>query len=139
MTTAFGAVLPRDVPIGCPASLLPAQHSYTSSLPRLSILAYATIFCDKLDRDYSVERANRQSYKLPVREEGQPRNMPRLGNHGFGSGSPDHGEEQHFLEGGRRRVRRVWDGFIDFAFQGNVLEIAFGLMCVCHLLVTLGA
>lgn len=37
-------------------------------------------------------------------------------------------EDDTLLELGERRVRRVWEGFIDFAFQGNVLEIAFGLM-----------
>jgi len=39
-------------------------------------------------------------------------------------------ESDNLLEEGRQKVRRVWEGFIDFAFQGNVLEIAFGLMCV---------
>lgn len=29
---------------------------------------------------------------------------------------------------GERRMRRVWDGFLDFALQGNILEIAFGLI-----------
>lgn len=35
---------------------------------------------------------------------------------------------EDLIDAGRQKVRRVWDGFIDFAFQGNVLEIAFGLM-----------
>ncbi|KAL8399894.1 hypothetical protein RB594_000345 [Gaeumannomyces avenae] len=36
------------------------------------------------------------------------------------------GTEESFP--GERRVRRVWDGFLDFALQGNILEIAFGLI-----------
>jgi hypothetical protein len=28
-------------------------------------------------------------------------------------------------------VKRLWGGFVDFAFEGNILQIAFGLMCVC--------
>jgi len=43
---------------------------------------------------------------------------------GYGSDSSD----DNFFEEGTRRVRNVWQGFVDFAFQGNVLEIAFGLM-----------
>jgi large conductance mechanosensitive channel len=46
--------------------------------------------------------------------------MPRL---------PDDSDEDHdLLDESRRRARRVLHGFIDFAFQGNVLEIAFGLI-----------
>ena len=41
----------------------------------------------------------------------------------------DHDEEDDLLNRNRRRVVRLWEDFIDFAFQGNVLEIAFGLMC----------
>jgi large conductance mechanosensitive channel len=37
-------------------------------------------------------------------------------------------EDDTLLEHGARRARRVVNGFVDFAFQGNVLEIAFGLM-----------
>ncbi|KAK4218576.1 large conductance mechanosensitive channel protein [Rhypophila decipiens] len=33
-----------------------------------------------------------------------------------------------YVDRGRQKVRNLWDGFIDFAFQGNVLEIAFGLI-----------
>jgi len=33
-------------------------------------------------------------------------------------------------EAGRRRAQRMFDGFLDFALQGNILEIAFGLMYV---------
>jgi large conductance mechanosensitive channel len=40
----------------------------------------------------------------------------------------DSDEEQHLLDEGRRRAGRIVHGFIDFAFQGNVLEIAFGLI-----------
>ena len=32
------------------------------------------------------------------------------------------------LQAGQQKVQRLWDGFLDFAFQGNILEIAFGLM-----------
>ncbi|KAH7626181.1 large-conductance mechanosensitive channel [Sordaria sp. MPI-SDFR-AT-0083] len=37
-------------------------------------------------------------------------------------------EEDDLLNRNRRRVVRLWEDFIDFAFQGNVLEIAFGLI-----------
>lgn len=45
--------------------------------------------------------------------------MPRLG---------DDCQEESLLEYGTRRTRRILDGFMDFATQGNILEIAFGLM-----------
>ncbi|KAL2148483.1 hypothetical protein VTH82DRAFT_2037 [Thermothelomyces myriococcoides] len=46
--------------------------------------------------------------------------MPRL---------PDDTEEDRdLLDEGRRHARRIIHEFIDFAFQGNVLEIAFGLI-----------
>ncbi|KAK3353593.1 large-conductance mechanosensitive channel [Lasiosphaeria hispida] len=48
---------------------------------------------------------------------------PRLGPNGY-----EEDEDDDLLEQGRRRARRVIDGFFDFAFQGNVLEIAFGLI-----------
>lgn len=47
--------------------------------------------------------------------------MPRLNEYG-------QEESATLLEESTERVRRVWDGFIDFALQGNILEIAFGLM-----------
>lgn len=31
-------------------------------------------------------------------------------------------------EGTKKRVRRAWNGFSDFALQDNVLEVAVGLM-----------
>lgn len=37
-------------------------------------------------------------------------------------------EIQALLNHGTRRAKRFLSGFIDFAFQGNVLEIAFGLI-----------
>lgn len=37
-------------------------------------------------------------------------------------------ETDSLLDRGQRKARRIWDGFIDFAFQGNILQIAFGLM-----------
>ncbi|KAK4235283.1 large-conductance mechanosensitive channel [Achaetomium macrosporum] len=40
----------------------------------------------------------------------------------------DSDEERELLNEGRRRASRILHGFIDFAFQGNVLEIAFGLI-----------
>jgi large conductance mechanosensitive channel len=39
-------------------------------------------------------------------------------------------ERDALLERGARRVKRLWEGFVDFAFEGNVLQIAFGLMFV---------
>ncbi|KAI6262325.1 hypothetical protein MCOR19_001517 [Pyricularia oryzae] len=44
---------------------------------------------------------------------------------------PSDDEDQRWaerFEDGERRIRRVWDGFLDFALQGNILEIAFGLI-----------
>lgn len=32
------------------------------------------------------------------------------------------------LYGAERHVRRVWNGFVDFALRENVLEVALGLM-----------
>jgi len=48
---------------------------------------------------------------------------------------PDHdveqnSEEDSLLGHSTQRAKRFWDGFIDFAMQGNILEIAFGLMSV---------
>ncbi|KAK4157342.1 large-conductance mechanosensitive channel [Chaetomidium leptoderma] len=40
----------------------------------------------------------------------------------------DSDEEHDLLDESRRRATRLLRGFIDFAFQGNVLEIAFGLI-----------
>lgn len=36
--------------------------------------------------------------------------------------------EESLIEMGTRRTRRIVDGFVEFATEGNVLEIAFGLM-----------
>lgn len=47
--------------------------------------------------------------------------MPRLNDLG-------EEESQDLLRSSRRTARRLFDGFIDFALQGNILEIAFGLM-----------
>ncbi|KAF4976335.1 hypothetical protein FZEAL_6979 [Fusarium zealandicum] len=38
------------------------------------------------------------------------------------------GESDSLLGRGRQKARRFWDGFVDFAFQDNILKIAFGLM-----------
>ncbi|PSS02199.1 large-conductance mechanosensitive channel [Coniella lustricola] len=37
-------------------------------------------------------------------------------------------EDETLIEYGSRKTRRLVDGFIDFATQGNILEIAFGLI-----------
>ncbi|KAF7547557.1 hypothetical protein G7Z17_g7642 [Cylindrodendrum hubeiense] len=37
-------------------------------------------------------------------------------------------ESDSLIDRGHRNVKRFWDGFIDFAFQGNILQIAFGLI-----------
>ena len=42
----------------------------------------------------------------------------------------DSGEEESLLQRGQQSARRFMDGFLDFALQGNILEIAFGLMYV---------
>lgn len=46
--------------------------------------------------------------------------MPRLSDAAL--------EEESLLAYGTRRTRHIVDGFVDFATQGNILEIAFGLM-----------
>ncbi|KAI5922613.1 large-conductance mechanosensitive channel [Camillea tinctor] len=43
-------------------------------------------------------------------------------------GSVSDEESRTLLREGERRARRAWSGFIDFAFSGNILEIAFGLI-----------
>jgi hypothetical protein len=43
--------------------------------------------------------------------------MPRLDEH-----------TSSLLYGAERHVRRVWNGFVDFALRENVLEVALGLM-----------
>lgn len=48
--------------------------------------------------------------------------MPRLSDSGE--------EDVSLMETGRRHTKRFVSGFVDFAFSGNVLEIAFGLMYV---------
>ncbi|TDZ40637.1 Anditomin synthesis protein L [Colletotrichum spinosum] len=40
----------------------------------------------------------------------------------------DEDEESSLLHRGQEKARRFWDGFVDFALQGNILEIAFGLI-----------
>ncbi|KAI5866802.1 gated mechanosensitive channel [Durotheca rogersii] len=40
----------------------------------------------------------------------------------------DDGERRTLLREGEKRVHRIFSGFIDFAFSGNILEIAFGLI-----------
>ncbi|KAI0413779.1 hypothetical protein EKO27_g4615 [Xylaria grammica] len=51
--------------------------------------------------------------------------MPLL----YGSSSGAHDDEQRsLLEQGEERAKRMFAGFIDFAFSGNILEIAFGLI-----------
>ncbi|KAI0447791.1 large-conductance mechanosensitive channel [Xylaria telfairii] len=44
-------------------------------------------------------------------------------------GTPVHDDEHRsLLEEGEERAKAVFSGFIDFAFSGNILEIAFGLI-----------
>ncbi|OAA47794.1 Large-conductance mechanosensitive channel [Metarhizium rileyi] len=38
------------------------------------------------------------------------------------------GETESLLGRGRHQVKRFFEGFVDFAFQGNILQIAFGLI-----------
>lgn len=39
-------------------------------------------------------------------------------------------EQRTLLREGEKKASRIFSGFIDFAFSGNILEIAFGLMSV---------
>jgi large conductance mechanosensitive channel len=38
------------------------------------------------------------------------------------------GESESLLGRGHKRVKRFWEGFVDFAFQDDILKIAVGLM-----------
>ena len=58
-------------------------------------------------------------------KDGNSNIMPRLPVHDDGD---DSDSDDNILDRGARRAKNVWQGFLDFAFQGNVLEIAFGLM-----------
>jgi large conductance mechanosensitive channel len=40
----------------------------------------------------------------------------------------DNEETRQFVQEGQRRAKAVFEGFLDFAFSGNILEIAVGLM-----------
>lgn len=51
--------------------------------------------------------------------------MPRLGLIRLGDNDQ---EDETLLEYGQKKTRRIVGGFMDFATQGNILEIAFGLM-----------
>jgi large conductance mechanosensitive channel len=53
---------------------------------------------------------------------------PQLGDNPPYRDEENDDEERDLLDEGRRRAGRILGGFIDFAFQGNVLEIAFGLI-----------
>lgn len=52
----------------------------------------------------------------------------------IGMSAPAHDEEMasqetdSLLSRGRERVHHFWQGFVDFVFQGHILQIAFGLM-----------
>lgn len=48
-------------------------------------------------------------------------------NNGERSGDSDD-EEETLLATTHHRAKRVIDGFLDFAMQGNVMEVACGLM-----------
>ena len=37
-------------------------------------------------------------------------------------------DAEEFMQTGERHAKRLFSGFKDFAFSGNILEIAFGLM-----------
>ncbi|KAI1281152.1 large-conductance mechanosensitive channel [Xylaria sp. FL0933] len=50
--------------------------------------------------------------------------MPLL----YSSSSQNDDEQRSLLEQSEDRAKRVFTGFIDFAFSGNILEIAFGLI-----------
>lgn len=38
------------------------------------------------------------------------------------------GESESLLGRGHKKVKHFWDGFVDFAFQDDILKIAVGLM-----------
>lgn len=67
----------------------------------------------------SSERPNIINFASRSFQTLQYHTMPRLG---------DGEEEETLLEYGTKRTRRIVGGFLDFATQGNILEIAFGLM-----------
>ncbi|KAJ2966323.1 hypothetical protein NQ176_g10205 [Zarea fungicola] len=39
-----------------------------------------------------------------------------------------HSESDSLLHRSQAKAQRFWHGFVDFAFQGNILQIAFGLI-----------
>lgn len=47
-------------------------------------------------------------------------------SHDIEIGGPS--ETDSLLDRGRTKMTRFFHGFVDFAFQGNILQIAFGLM-----------
>ncbi len=50
----------------------------------------------------------------------------------YGSSTNGDDEQRSLLEQGEERAKRMFAGFIEFAFSGNILEIAFGLMSVTY-------
>lgn len=54
---------------------------------------------------------------------------PRPWEFGEEIGEPEE-ERRTLLQEGEQKAQRIFSGFIDFAFSGNILEIAFGLMWV---------
>ncbi|KAI0913651.1 large-conductance mechanosensitive channel [Ustulina deusta] len=46
----------------------------------------------------------------------------------YGSSTNGDDEQRSLLEQGEERAKRMFAGFIEFAFSGNILEIAFGLI-----------
>ncbi|KAH7035483.1 large conductance mechanosensitive channel protein [Microdochium trichocladiopsis] len=59
---------------------------------------------------------------------------PSFGRGDSSSLATDNGHYQHdeertaLLQTGQRRFKRFFSGFVDFAFSGNVLDVAFGLI-----------
>ncbi|KAH6659678.1 large-conductance mechanosensitive channel [Truncatella angustata] len=51
--------------------------------------------------------------------------MPRLGDD---DGDEYREQAEELLEEGEKHAKRLFAGFVDFAFSGNILEIAFGLI-----------
>ncbi|OTA69589.1 gated mechanosensitive channel [Hypoxylon sp. EC38] len=53
--------------------------------------------------------------------------MPHPWNFNEGAAAPEE-ERRTLLQEGEEKAQRIFSGFIDFAFSGNILEIAFGLI-----------
>ena len=128
-----GAELSQPVDkLACDVSRHPYSANYLGKQPPTTPMERASL---KRRRACAVMSIKTEPIISPPPSTHNTSTMPQLpiGNTNYHHDSDD--ESDTLLEEGRQKVRRVWEGFIDFAFQGNVLEIAFGLMYATHSLI----